>query len=299
MKTTLGSTNRAPLFRAPQSSSRRPMPKRNREPDDIASWRKARIHALSVLARDTASLGGNMRRGTPGLDALLKASDRQLPSVKLLAAQVNIAFVAVTIDALQYPDTLLPWLLASGRSVVGDITAEASRVYRPDEPIEPIAEFQERWRAFAGQTMPKLRCCDDARSSGSNDHTRMAETVFYPSFEFPARVGAAVFDCCQQSGRSCPRLVVFSSSSELALCVPRGQEDADSSLRDARYSVRGSHLRGSAARQARAVLLRFDDSDVGSRARYRAQRRHVRHGQRSAFGVRSPAVPAVVRVGAF
>ena len=83
--------------------------------------------------------------------------------------------------------------------------------------------------------MPKLRCCDDARSSGSNDHTRMAETVFYQSFEFPARVGGALFD--------------------------------------------------------------FDDSDVGGRARYRAQRRHVRHGQRSAFGVRSLAVPAVVRVG--
>ena len=283
--------------------------------DDIASWRKTRIHALSALARDAASLGGNMRRGTPGLDTLLKASTRQLPSVKLLTEQVNIAFVAVMIDALEYPDTLLPWLLASGMSVVGDITAEASHVYRPDAPIEPIEEFQERWHVFerghhdwlvanesrmlaqvrsarekarsggprasddlhllqrvhratqvevhkglmgpalrrdqllaryrredgsfssrviprfgviqgstakrcrecdlkssacekcAGQTMPKLRCCDDARSSGSNDHTRMAETVFYPSFEFPARVGAAVFDCCRQSGRSCPELL--------------------------------------------------------------------------------------------
>ena len=116
--------------------------------DDIASWRKTRIHALSALARDAASLGGNMRRGTPGLDALLKASARQLPSVKLLTEQVNIAFVAVMIDDLQYPDTLLPWLLASGMSVVGDVTAEASHVYRPDVPIEPIEEFQERWRVF-------------------------------------------------------------------------------------------------------------------------------------------------------
>ena len=105
-------------------------------------------HALSVLARDAASLGGNMRRGIPGPDSLLKASARQLPSVKLLPAQVNIAFVAVMIDDLQYPDTLLPWLLASGMSVVGDVTAEASHVYRPDAPIEPIEEFQERWRVF-------------------------------------------------------------------------------------------------------------------------------------------------------
>ena len=55
--------------------------------------------------------------------------------------------------------------------------------------------------------MPKLRCCDDARSSGTNDHTRMAEAVFYPSFEFPARVGAAVFDRCRQMGRSRPELL--------------------------------------------------------------------------------------------
>ena len=43
-----------------------------------------------------------------------------------------------------------------------------------------------------GQSMPKSRCWDVTRSLGSDDHTRMAETVFYPSFEFPARVGGAV-----------------------------------------------------------------------------------------------------------
>ena len=60
--------------------------------------------------------------------------------------------------------------------------------------------------------------------------------------------------------------------SYLALRVPRGQEDTISSLRDARYSVRGGHLGGYAARQARAVLLSLDDSYVGGSARYRAQR---------------------------
>ena len=59
-----------------------------------------------------------------------------------------------------------------------------------------------------GQSMPKSPCCDVTRSSGSHDHTRMVETVFYPSFKFPARVGAAIFDCCQQSGRSCPELLL-------------------------------------------------------------------------------------------
>ena len=116
--------------------------------DDVSSWRKARIHALGALARDASSLGGNSRRGVPGLDSLLKSSAHQLPLVRRLTAQVNIAFVAVMLDALEYPDTLLPWLLASGMTVVGDVTAEASQVYRPEVPAEPIHEFRQRWHDF-------------------------------------------------------------------------------------------------------------------------------------------------------
>ena len=282
---------------------------------DVSSWRKQRISSLRSLAKDAASLGGNQRRGRLGLDASLKSAANPPLSVRRLHERVNIAFIAVMIDALEYPDTLLPWLLATGMPVVGDLSTGVSHVYRPLPQSEPSERFCERWEDFekshlawldrneqrmldqvrrarakaasggpqasddlsllrrvhrstqvevhkglmgpamgredllaryqhedgslsarviprfgveqgstakrcprcdmavaacaqcTGHAMPKLRCCDDARSSGTNDHTRMGEAVFYPSFEFPARVGAAVFDCCQRLGCAVPELL--------------------------------------------------------------------------------------------
>jgi hypothetical protein len=41
-----------------------------------------------------------------------------------------------------------------------------------------------------GKMQPGLRCCDDAKRSGTNAATRHLETVRCPSFEFPARAAA-------------------------------------------------------------------------------------------------------------
>jgi hypothetical protein len=47
----------------------------------------------------------------------------------------------------------------------------------------------------------------EAKESGTNAHTRMGETVVYPSFEFPARVAASVFAHCTRKEQQRPGLL--------------------------------------------------------------------------------------------
>ena len=269
---------------------------------DIGAWRQRQVRALRMIARRAHKL----------LDARLRAAVPSPASVHELNKDLNVGFLLVLIEALDYPDKRLPLLMLTGMKVVGDLAGQGSGVYRPVAPDEPMHEFRERWSAFEdshdewlcanerrtvdavagarfrasqgdraelellkavhratqvevhkhlmgpamdeeqlrsayeregrltcrviprfgvvqgstrkrcracdvlsgpcssceGQTMPKMRCCDDARRSGTNEHTRSCETVFYPSPEFPARVAAQVFDWCERHAVSRPGLLL-------------------------------------------------------------------------------------------
>ena len=52
---------------------------------------------------------------------------------------------------------------------------------------------------YKGQQMRKLRCCDNAKASSTNDNTRMWESIASPTFEFPARICAHVTTRCANS----------------------------------------------------------------------------------------------------
>ena len=275
---------------------------------DLPQWRKAQVQALRICAQKARSLGKGV-----GLDQRLKIAAQPPENVRLLVRDINIAFVCVLIDALHYPDVKLPWLLASGMPIAGDITEHVSNVYQPVVHQETQEEFAERWELFEdsheqflddyercllrqvrlareeasadaannkkllhlqevdkmtkaevrkglmgprlskrqlrdryrdelgriscqvmprfcveqgvtqkkcdtcrdddapcaqceGLFMPKLRCADNGRLNGTNYHTRVGETVFLPSFEFPAHVGAAVARIARAREQQIPAL---------------------------------------------------------------------------------------------
>lgn len=77
-----------------------------------------------------------------------------------------------------------------------------------------------------GHSMPGLRCCDDAKRSGTNAVTRHRETVRCPSFEFPARAAAEFVTHCQKSSLPLPHLLLGCDDIAMAYrTVPNAQPE--------------------------------------------------------------------------
>ena len=86
------------------------------------------------------------------------------------------------------------------------------------------------------------------------------------------------------------------TGARLGVRLSRTQKDADSPLRNARHSVRVVTLGESLLRNRRVLF--FCDSTSAMSAAVHCTARSADMGECLAFGVRPPAVPAVVRVGA-
>jgi hypothetical protein len=56
--------------------------------------------------------------------------------------------------------------------------------------------------------MRKLRCCDNAKASSTNDNTRMCESIVSPSFEFPTSICAHIAAKCANSKTERPDMVL-------------------------------------------------------------------------------------------
>ena len=54
----------------------------------------------------------------------------------------------------------------------------------------------------------KWRGIDDAKANGINRACTTHETVFYITFEFPARVARAVYEWCQSNGTPMPEMTI-------------------------------------------------------------------------------------------
>ena len=80
--------------------------------------------------------------------------------------------------------------------------------------------------ACEGHDMPGLRCCDDAKRSGTNGVTRHRETVRCPSFEFPAAAAAEFVAQCDRSGQALPNLLLGCDDIAMAYrTVPNAQPE--------------------------------------------------------------------------
>jgi hypothetical protein len=56
--------------------------------------------------------------------------------------------------------------------------------------------------------MSKLRCCDNAKASGTNANTRLCESIAGPTFEFPARICAYTTTECEKKVIARPEVLL-------------------------------------------------------------------------------------------
>ena len=245
----------------------------------LAKQRQAQVNRFEKLAQRCL-----------GWDERMKKHVQSPDTVRVLNKNINVALVAVLIEAMDYPDKKLPLQLLEGLPICGDIDYD-SGVYRRNPPDEDAGMFDDRfeqWKTtnnawliecsaqlkqaaekakgeairgdrtrldilhkieratklevqkglmgpslteqelrskyesngalkcrviprfpvFQGLTekrceqcdletsacdyckglqMPKLRCCDNAKASGTNANTRLCESITGPTFEFPAK----------------------------------------------------------------------------------------------------------------
>jgi len=71
------------------------------------------------------------------------------PGVKDLRKDMNVAFIAILIDAMEWPDVGLPRCLLHGFPLAGDLSAEDSGLFRLKNPEDKAAEME---RVHAAQT---------------------------------------------------------------------------------------------------------------------------------------------------
>jgi hypothetical protein len=100
--------------------------------DGLVSMREAVIARCRSIASQLRPLSAILNREMP-------------PSVRLIAAGVNTAFMAAVIDALQWLDTSLVCSFIHGFRVVGDIPD--SGVYRAVEAVDD-ATFRSTYNSF-------------------------------------------------------------------------------------------------------------------------------------------------------
>jgi len=266
----------------------------------LANKRQTQVKRFEILARKCQ-----------GWDKRMKQHVKSPETVQVLNKNINVALVAVLIEAMDYPDKKLPLQLLEGLPICGDIDYD-SGVYRPNPSEENAGVFNirfEEWNkthdawfvecsaqlsraaerarrealagdrtrldtlhkidratklevqkglmgpslseqelrvkyesngaltcriiprfpVFQGSTdkrcaecdletsacqdckglqMPKLRCCDNAKASGTNANTRLCENITGPTFEFPARVCAYIAAECARKGISRPEVLL-------------------------------------------------------------------------------------------
>jgi hypothetical protein len=94
-------------------------------PTDLAACRKKQILQLRALEKQARKW-----------DRKLKVFVKPPESVKKLNDTINVVFISIFIDALDYPDTLLPLHLLRGMQVCGNIDTD-SGVYKLRVLVRP------------------------------------------------------------------------------------------------------------------------------------------------------------------
>ena len=101
--------------------------------EGLSSWRRAQRMEL-----------GAVRKMLEPVNVTLRAAQPPPQHVRRIAGDVNLALLCALVDALDWPDVMLPYKFATGFESVGDIPD--SHVYRTVEPAlddEAFAELRE------------------------------------------------------------------------------------------------------------------------------------------------------------
>ena len=101
----------------------------------LAGWREQQTQTLHSVRKVLEPLNDSLRKAQPSP-----------PNVRAVAGSVNLALLCALVDALDWPDKLLPLNFAKGFPSVGDIPD--SGVYRPIEPSLSEEEFKEAYQSI-------------------------------------------------------------------------------------------------------------------------------------------------------
>ena len=101
----------------------------------LAGWREQQTQTLNKVRKMLEPLNETLRKAQPSP-----------PNVHAVAGDVNLAMLCALVDALDWPDKLLPLNFAKGFPSVGHIPD--SGVYRPIEPVLSEEEFQEAYQSI-------------------------------------------------------------------------------------------------------------------------------------------------------
>jgi hypothetical protein len=102
----------------------------------LAKQRQAQVNRFEKLARNCQ-----------GWDARMKTHVKSPDTVRVLNKNINVALVAVLIEAMDYPDKELPLQLLEGLPICGDIDYD-SGVYRRNPPEEDAGLFKDRFEEW-------------------------------------------------------------------------------------------------------------------------------------------------------
>ena len=157
--------------------------------DTHDDWLRAdadRVEARVRALRQKAAAGDTL--ACQDLDTMRRVFDSTLDE-----GQKGLMGPAMTVHQLRAQFTVNGKLTARVLPRFGVLQGWTEKRCRACKPLPaPCAHC-------VGHRMRKLRCCDDAKKSGTNDFTRMPETTVFPTFEFSARAAAAVYN--RQPGR--------------------------------------------------------------------------------------------------
>ena len=108
------------------------------EGEQLAKWRARQVRALEAI-----------RQSAVPIDAAWKRQISNVPAgVKNLRQPFNIAFLAILLDALEWPDISLCSCLLRGFPLAGDLSAQTSNIFAPKDEGEvedDYERFEEGW----------------------------------------------------------------------------------------------------------------------------------------------------------
>ena len=95
---------------------------------DLSKWRARQVRVLAKIADKAKRMSHDLFHGIQNVPA----------SVKFLRRSINVCFIAVLCDAMQWPDVDICRELTQGFATAGDLRMQDSHVFRPGDFLEEV-----------------------------------------------------------------------------------------------------------------------------------------------------------------
>ena len=162
--------------------------------EELATWRCKQTRTLAAIAGSAKRMTFNLFKDNQNVPA----------SVKFLRDTINVCFIAILCDAMQWPDVDVCRELTRGFSTAGDLRAQDSNVFRPaDRLIETVGT---RWQEVQASGLP---------SDGPQHHKELVEalaagrTQFSPDALEKMEISGLDWDSVVHAGGKCFTPVPF------------------------------------------------------------------------------------------